>query len=110
MEREPENLQVRNKAGSAARGAGEFEKAVRIWKDAIELDPEAVDICYNVAFTLQNDLREFERAIPDWSQVLKYEPEDVNALRQIVVAGAEAGESELEDYWRNRLLALEPDN
>ena len=108
-ELQPDNAQVHNNAGSAARGAGEFEKAIQIWENAIESDPEYEDLYYNIALTLQADLRDFAKAIPYWLKVLESSPDDLDAVRHIVAAYAELGQSEQAAHWRSRLLSVAPD-
>ncbi len=107
IELRPDDIQAHNNAGSAARAAGQYRKAIQIWGKASKLDSQCVDLYYNIALTLQRDLRDVVGAVPFWRRVLDSNPEDLDALRHIAAAYAQIGEPEQEDYWRSRIRALD---
>lgn len=93
-EREPNNAQVWTNLGAAYLGnpvlavSRHQQKAIRAFKRALEIDPEATSVAYNIGL-IYRDRDETEEAVHWFREAVKADPRDQDARRILTRLTAE---------------------
>lgn len=93
-EREPNNPMIWTNLGAAYLGNPilakdeHHEKAIAAFKQALEIDPKAPNVAYNLGL-IYRDRREFTEALHWFKQALQANPNDKDARRYIDQLGTE---------------------
>lgn len=104
-----ETARVRLREGSALAGAGKMEQALAKWKEAAELDPQAVE-----PYVLRGNFfwsqRQFRRAADEFMAAHRLKPADVTILFALIQNLIDAGNQSQVELLARRAVRLAPDN
>lgn len=58
---------------------GDYDKAVKIYKKALELNPESAECHFNIA-SAYNDKKDYMNALHHYWESLRFDPENVETM------------------------------
>jgi tetratricopeptide (TPR) repeat protein len=91
VELAPDSAKYHSNAAAAHRAAGMPRRAVAFWQSAIRVDSSYVDAYFNMAYTLQYDLRDSKRALHHWEMARELTPADADVIMHGAQAAAGSG-------------------
>ena len=77
----PENADVRTDLGIMYRRLGDFDRAIKEFRQAAESDPKHINSRYNIGIVLLHDKQDIKGAINAWEGYLKLDPNSERAER-----------------------------
>ena len=98
-----------NNRGLAYKNLGEYEKAIKDFDKAIELNPNYIS-AYNSRGVAYENLKDYNRAINDYNKAIELNPNYISAYnnRAIIYSNLGKYEEAINDY--NDALKLDPNN
>jgi outer membrane protein len=78
LDKDPDNLSVKNKVASTYIGTDKVMEAVVILKDIVKADPHNKEALYNLGI-LSIQSGQYDKAIGRFEEIIKFEPADANA-------------------------------
>lgn len=101
------NRQLLDLGGQTLAQSGNSEAAIKLYKAAIEEDPNAINTRLGLAITY-HIARDFEEALPHLKWLMEHEDDDLQVLRLSIQAGTWVGDKELAERALNRLREVNP--
>lgn len=100
---------VRTNLGNIMYQNGQFEEAVKWYKEAAEIKPDIIDNYYNMALAYIQ-LKDNENVIIAFEKVLEVEPDNLEAIVNISNLAAQIGDYEKSLNYLIKAVELDPEN
>ncbi len=104
----PDSVRYHSNAAAAYRAAGRPLQAVEHWSDAIRIDPTYVDGYFNIAFTLQYDLKKPQEALRHWVAARALAPQDGDIIMHATQALLDVGRTSEAIIWLRGFVEQNP--
>ncbi len=85
LEKDPKNVDALKLRGTIAQDNGNYEDAVKYYKQALEINPEQCDIWFNLGVIYFQNLKQLDNAEQAFTQADNLCPEDPNTIINLVV-------------------------
>ena len=108
MQLAPDSVRYHSNAAAAYRAAGRPLQAVEHWSDAIRIDPTYVDGYFNIAFTLQYDLKKPQEALRHWVAARALAPQDGDIIMHATQALLDVGRTSEAIIWLRGFVEQNP--
>lgn len=105
--RRSKNRQLMDLGGQTLAQAGQAKAAIKLYKEALDEDPNAINTRLGLAITYHL-AREFEEALPHLTWLMEHEDDDLQVLRLSIQAGTWAGDAALANRALDRLREVNP--
>ena len=103
------HTEAMNNAGNILFGKGEFDRAVGLFKKALDIKPNYVDALYNLGAVYLEE-KKYEKALGYFERVLSQKSDEPGALNSIGIIAHATGDIRKAAEYLEKAVRLVPDN
>ena len=103
------HVEAMNNAGNILVGKGNFDKAMELFKRALDIKPDYIDVLYNLG-AVYLEKKEYGKALGYFERVLSQKSDDPGALNSIGIITHATGDIEKAAKYLEKAAILVPDD